>query len=604
MPGIGSDFEALAGKPLIRQEEFMFIVIQAVSAVLAGAILAYLTASGRRTKSTYSYMLCVFLLLLWHIAEIIVLLSQNVIQETIAMKLKFLPVVYVGASWLYFCLSSVQSRLIENKIFVGVLFSIPTICYLFLATNELHYLFFTEFIFKYRAIQGPVFWIHTAESYLCIFAGTLYLYINLRKKFGRSTRESLWLLMGVVLPVAANLLMLVRIIPHDNGMDITSQVMLVTTIFFGVAVYQKRFLNLIPVAARHFIENTAVGTIIIDHENLVVGMNEAINRLLPDLRLKIYDPADKIADYLQRNNGSDSVSAILQSLQSSSPDPVKGILKANGLVLSLESVVLKGFKQAATGRMLTVTDRTEERMLVEEINTKNLLLTKANERLTLSNTMLSEANCRLEQFSATIEELAISRERNRMGRDVHDTVGHTLTLLIALAENMKLRLHEDQGEIRDMLDKSIDLSRRALNDIRNCLKGIDLEFFKSAELTDLMNHLVKTNETSGIQVEYSISGDLPVLDATRVMTIFRICQESVTNAIRHGQAQKVSIIIKYQQNLLRLYIFDDGRGCREIIRGYGLTGMEERVAKLGGSISFGSDGEKGFNIIAELPLAN
>ncbi len=581
----------------------MVVVIQAVSAVLAGAILAYLAASGRRTKSTYSYMLCLFLLLLWHIAEIVVLLSQNVIQETIAIKLKFLPVLYVGASWLYFCLSSVHSRLIENKVFLRVIFSIPTICYLFLATNELHYLFFTEVIFKYRALQGPIFWVHTAESYLFIFFGTLYLYSDLRKKFGRSTRESLWLLMGVVLPVAANLLMLVKIIPH-NGMDITSQVMLVTTIFFGVAVYQKRFLNLIPVAARHFIENTSVGTIILDHENLVVGMNEAINQLLPDLQLKIYDSVDKIVEYLQRNNGTDSVSAILQVLQSSCPSPAKGILKVNGLVLSLEAMVLKGFKQAATGRMLTVTDRTEEQMLVEEINTKNLLLTKANERLTLSNSMLTEANHRLEQFSTTIEELAISRERNRMGRDVHDTVGHTLTLLIALAENMKLRLNEDQGEIRESLNKSIDLSRRALNDIRNCLKGIDLDSFKSAELTDLMNHLVNINETSGIQVEYSISGDLPVLDATRVMTIFRICQESVTNAIRHGQAKKVSIIIKCQHNSLRLYVFNDGRGCREIVRGYGLTGMEERVAKLGGSISFGSDGEKGFNIIAELPLAD
>jgi signal transduction histidine kinase len=54
--------------------------------------------------------------------------------------------------------------------------------------------------------------------------------------------------------------------------------------------------------------------------------------------------------------------------------------------------------------------------------------------------------------------------------------------------------------------------------------------------------------------------------------------------------------------MLRLYVFDDGKGCRAIKKGYGLTGMEERIAMLNGSISFGSDGEKGFNIIAELPL--
>ena len=237
--------------------------------------------------------------------------------------------------------------------------------------------------------------------------------------------------------------------------------------------------------------------------------------------------------------------------------------------------------------------------MLDDINTKNLLLTKANERLTQSNSMLTEANQRLEQLSATIEELAISRERNRVGREVHDTVGHTLTLLIALAENMKLQLHEDQEEIEKMLDKSISLSRQALNDIRSCLNGICLESFKSAGLSEWMNHLMKTNDTSGTRVEYSISGELPELDAARVMAIYRICQESITNAIRHGQAKKVSIIIKCMHNALRLYIFDDGRGCGEIVKGYGLTGMEERIAKLGGSISFGSDGEQGFNIIAE-----
>ena len=77
---------------------------------------------------------------------------------------------------------------------------------------------------------------------------------------------------------------------------------------------------------------------------------------------------------------------------------------------------------------------------------------------------------------------------------------------------------------------------------------------------------------------------------------------SVTNAIRHGQAKTVNIIIKGHSKGIRLYIIDDGKGCRDLVKGYGLTGMEERIAKLGGNITFGSDGEKGFNIIANLPV--
>jgi signal transduction histidine kinase len=579
----------------------MSIIIQAVSAVLAGGILTYLAANGRKNRSASSYMLCVSLLMFWHIAEIVLLIAKDPLQEMIALKLKFLPVVYIGASWLYFCLSTIHSRLADNKLFKWILFTIPAICYLFLLTNEMHHLFYREVIFKTKLYRGPVFWLHTAESYTCILSGTFYLFASMKRKFGKSTRESIWLLMAVVLPMAANILMLTEVIPN-RGLDITSQVMLVTMIFFGVAVYQKRFLNLIPVAARDFIENTSLGMVIIDHEELVVGVNDAVTRLVPDLQLKIYDPVDKITEYLHKNSAPEIVRQIVEAMKGPGLKAAKGNLKLNGLDLYIEVRALTGFKQAATGRMIIMKDRTDEQQLLDEINTKNLLLTKANDGLTLSNSMLTEANHRLEQLSATIEELAISRERNRVGREVHDTVGHTLTLLIALAENMKLQLNENQEGIENTLDKSISLSRQALNDIRTCLNGICVESFKSGGLSEWMNHLMKTNETSGTRVEYSISGELPELDAARVMAIYRICQESITNAIRHGQAQKVSIIIKCLHNSLRLYIFDDGRGCGEIIKGYGLTGMEERMMKLGGSISFGSDGEQGFNIIAELPL--
>ncbi len=579
----------------------MVIIIQAVSAAIAAAILAYLAANGRRNRSTFSYMLCVFLLMLWHIAEIGVILAGDPVRGMVALKVKFLPVVYVGASWLYFCLSTVHSTLVDNKRFIWLLFTFPAVCYLFLITNEFHHLFFRGIIYETKGFRGPIFWVHTVESYFCILFGTIYLFTDMKRRLGKSSRERNWLLTAVLLPLAANVLMLTNVIPN-RGLDITSHVMLFTTIFFGVAVYQKRFLNLIPVAARDFIENTALGMIIIDHEELVVGMNEAISYILPDMQLKIYDPVEKIIDYFHRSSATEMTPEMIEAIRGNGLKPAKCNLKLNGLELYVEARELTGFKQAPNGRMIIVKDRSEEQQLLDEINMKNLLLTKANERLTLSNSMLTEANQRLEELSATIEELAISRERNRLGSEVHDTVGHNLTLLVALAENMKLQLNENQEGIANMLDKSISLSRQALNDIRSCLSGIYNESFKSGGLSEWMNHLVKTNDTSGTHVQYSISGDLPELDASRVMAIYRICQESITNAIRHGQARTVSIIIKCLQHSLRLYIFDDGKGCAEIVKGYGLTGMEQRVLKLGGSISFGSDGEQGFNIIMELPL--
>ncbi len=576
------------------------IFIHVISAVLAAAILAYLAASGRRTRASYSYMVCIGLMLFWNLAEVFLLMAHSQKQLCLALKIKFLPIIYIGISWLYFCLSITNSKWIDIKAVKLIAFSIPAVCSLFLITNEWHNLFFTKIEYGLRLCRGPVFWIHAVESYICILYGTTHLFVNLRKNTGKTFRGNIWIFLGVIFPVTADTLMMTNIIP-GTGIDITAQVMLLSMIFFGIAVYQKRFLNLIPVAARHLIEDMSDGIIIVDNDNLVTCMNEAVNNLFPGLFLKIYDPVEKVSEYIRRNDTGGSGLVLAEAAEGTGPVR-KGRLKVNGVDIALEIHTLTGFNQASTGRMIILEDRSEEQQLMNEIWNKNVLLTKANERLIQSNKMLTSLNSRLEQFSETIEELAISRERDRMGREVHDTVGHTLTLLVALAENAIVGLTEDQQDIRGILEKIIELSRGALNDIRSCLKGTCIEPFKKASLSEWLGHLAKSHATSGTAVELSIQENLPMLDAIRVMAIYRICQESVTNAIRHGHAEKVSIIIKHQSNSLRLYIFDDGTGCREIIKGYGLTGMEERVSRLGGTISFGSDGEKGFNIIAELPV--
>lgn len=578
------------------------ILIQVFCVVLATAILVYLYVNGRRSRATYSYMLCIGLLFLWHMAEIFLLMSENDAQVILALKIKFLPVVYIGVSWLYFCLSSTHSKLVENKFFITLIVFFPAACYFFLLTNEWHNLFFTAWDYRITT-NGPVFWIHTVESYLCIFIGTVYFFIYyLKRKIGASFKRIMWLVSAVMLPMTASLLMVSGVIPNC-GIDITPQVLLLTLILFGLEVYYRGFLNLIPVAARHFILNMSDGIIIIDDENLVAGVNESANRLFPGLSLKIYDSVRKLSAYIRQNTHEECANKLADMLEGiKTSDKKKGNLTIAGKSVNMEIRSLTGPNQISAGKMIIVEDRTEEQQLLDEIKNKNELLVRANERLTQSNCKLVEANKRLEKFTETIEELAISRERNRVGREVHDTIGHTLTLLIALVENANSKLNSNRNKAAEILDECIELSRKALNDIRMSLNGTCEETFKRTNLEEWMNYLVKTNSASGVNVEFLLSEDIPALDSSRIMVIYRICQESITNAIRHGQAKKVSIIIKNQKNAIRLYIFNDGKGCTEIKKGYGLTGMEERVNKLGGSISFGSDGEKGFNIIAEIPI--
>jgi signal transduction histidine kinase len=84
--------------------------------------------------------------------------------------------------------------------------------------------------------------------------------------------------------------------------------------------------------------------------------------------------------------------------------------------------------------------------------------------------------------------------------------------------------------------------------------------------------------------------------------LYRLCQEAITNSTRHGKAKNTNIILKFSEDKIRLFIFDDGCGCQNIKKGFGLSGMEQRIHNIHGSIVYGSDGESGFNIRVELPL--
>ena len=168
------------------------IFIQVICAILAAMILTYLFANGRRCRTTYSYMLCIGLLLFWNIAEILLLMSSNNEQEMLALKIKFLPVVYIGVSWLYFCLVITNHKIIDNNLFKFILIFFPAVCYAFLLTNELHHLFYKEVIFKTKLIRGPVFG-YIPLSLIFALSRELSVFLSALRKLGKHKIKTFYL---------------------------------------------------------------------------------------------------------------------------------------------------------------------------------------------------------------------------------------------------------------------------------------------------------------------------------------------------------------------------------------------------------------------------
>ena len=193
-----------------------------------------------------------------------------------------------------------------------------------------------------------------------------------------------------------------------------------------------------------------------------------------------------------------------------------------------------------------------------------------------------------------IRRLAASAERERIGRDLHDLLGHTLSL-VALKSELAARLVERDAAAAAREMREVErVARAALAEVRNAVSGL--------RAPKLMAELAAARlllETAGIHVDNRIAAtNLPeALDAALAMVL----RESATNILRHAQATRVVIHLEQDAMRVRLCIRDDGRGG--IVReGNGLAGMRERLAALHGTLGIDAPAGGGTHLRAELPL--
>ena len=215
---------------------------------------------------------------------------------------------------------------------------------------------------------------------------------------------------------------------------------------------------------------------------------------------------------------------------------------------------------------------------------------------------LTEANIKLSLYANTVEQLAISRERNRLARELHDTLAHTLSGLAVQLEAMKTVLIPRDNEALGMLERALKTTREGLTETRRALKDL-----RATQLDDLGLKLAIYNLASSaagrgnLVLDYQCKDDLGNLPPQLEQTIYRITQEAFENIIRHAQATCVSVCLGMEGNTLELTIRDDGKGfeyaneTRE--NGLGIQGMKERAAIAGGTLQFSSSQDGGTSIL-------
>ncbi|OPZ84353.1 MAG: Sensor histidine kinase DesK [Firmicutes bacterium ADurb.Bin419] len=572
------------------------IFLQSISVVLSLSMIIFFLLRGKKNHLLLSYISCQALIFIWSTGQIAVFASQSSLAIRVSIVYEYFAIIYVSLSWLMFCLNYTYSRLLVKKWITIVLFCPPTLTFAALLTNNSHHMFFRTLEIG-NIVFGPIFWIHAAISYIYLITGTIILVKSTITHLGYARYQSFLLILASTIPFMANIFYLSNRIFELNLIntkyDITPVSFSLTLLFFAIATFKYRFLNIIPIAYRKIVHNLNESIVVVDSVNRIDNYNKSFgDTFSPDGQIKIYDNINKFIKSLKDNIAySPETENLIKAMKSENKTNSSGELNLLTPVKKCFHVNVQpifGSKNAYIGRIIIFNDITEYKNLFDEVSEKNIELSAMNEQLS--------------EYAETVEELAIIKERNRFARDVHDTLGHTMTLLISLLEVSSIMCRQDPEKTEEKLSEALKAARDGLKELRRSIKGLEPEKLETQDLISSINKLIYDFKPSGMDIDFTHEGFNSFASPTYSKVIFRVCQEALTNSLRHGKAKHVNIILRLIDNKIKLFIFDDGCGSPDIKKGFGLSGMEQRVKDLDGDIVFGSDGESGFNIRLEIPI--
>ena len=217
-----------------------------------------------------------------------------------------------------------------------------------------------------------------------------------------------------------------------------------------------------------------------------------------------------------------------------------------------------------------------------------------------------ERAARAERERAAAARIAVAEERGRIARELHDVVAHAVSVMVLQVGAVRHRLPPSLAEDKDALTDVEKAGRAALAEMRRLLgamhDGEDAERAPQPGL-DNLDALVERVGRAGLPVRLQVEGDAVPLPRAMDLSAYRIVQEGLTNSLKHANARRADVTVRYAADDLELEVRDDGVGDPGTDGlGHGLVGIQERVKIYGGEMSAGPGQEGGFVLTARLPL--
>jgi signal transduction histidine kinase len=227
---------------------------------------------------------------------------------------------------------------------------------------------------------------------------------------------------------------------------------------------------------------------------------------------------------------------------------------------------------------------------------------------------LEERTAELEQAREELARRAVTEERLRLARELHDVVAHAMSV-IAVQSGVGAHVADTQPEEAARALAAIEAtSRAALEELRRLLGVLREEDEPQGDLAPVpgladLEGLLAELAKAGLAVKLQVNGTRPPLPAGVDLSAYRIVQEALTNVVKHAGPTRAQVVVDFRDHDVRVEVTDDGRGAVTSVSdgragtGHGLIGMRERVQAFGGDLEVGPRPDGGFRVAARLPLA-
>lgn len=542
------------------------------SIIISIFFLVFIWLNSRKTALFYHYLVLQVILLNWLVSKVLKTLAPTEGLKWAFIVAQYFTVAFLGSAVLMFSYLYTRGKPIPLK--AGILLNIPPLVFfIIIATNARHHLFYSTYDFLGDTF-GPAFYAYSAVTYLYIAVALFWLAVWFGRRPKSGGLEGRLLTAGIIIPLFVNAMYISRLVKFR--FDITPVSFNLSLLLFAYAVYRHSFLDVVPLGIQAAFNGLREGVLLAEKGGRVIDYNPALRRMFNS-------PAVIDQETMKRLALGFELDA-----------PLAGPRHADVVVKGCEARHLTVCSQPLPGEknmpvyLHVFYDNTEYLALIKELQEKNEELLLANERL--------------KTYTAELSRLAVMEERNRLAGEIHDILGHSLVLMLNILESSRLLMESNPEKALALAGQALAVAYRAINELQSavCMEA-DVNSRPAKMLKNDLKQLAGQYQAAGMAVNLEFKGEKSALPTGHYRVAMRVCQEALTNALKHGAAREATVFVRINHEALNIYVVDDGKGCKNLVKGNGLTGMEQRVAKLKGTFSCGAAGEKGFIVHAAIP---